>query len=172
MPTMTYTPLANLTLGSSAASVTFSSIPATYRDLIVVLNIRSTHSGDEDYALMRFNGDTGSNYSYVFMNGSGAAATSGTASSSTFINDSNFAANSATANVFTPAVINIQDYSATDKHKTTISRSNSTTASGQVSATAGRWANTAAITSVAFTCFQSGASYASGSTFSLYGVIA
>jgi hypothetical protein len=161
-----------VTLGSTASSVSFSNIPATYRDLIVVLSIRSTHSGNEDFSVMRFNGDSGSNYSYVFMNGSGAVATSSSSSSVTFISDSTFAGSTATANVFTPALINIEDYSATDKHKTTISRSSSTTTSGQVSATAGRWANTAAITSVAFTCFQSGASYAAGSTFSLYGVIA
>ena len=60
------------------------------------------------------------------------------------------------------------DYGATDKHKTIISRSDNPAA--QTTVVTNRWANTAAITSVAVTAGAS--SYSSGSTFSLYGVIA
>jgi hypothetical protein len=57
MPTPTYTPLATVTLGTTAASVTFSSIPATYRDLIFVLS----GLGGSANITLRYNGDSGSN---------------------------------------------------------------------------------------------------------------
>jgi len=78
MPTPTYTPLATVTLGSTAASVTFSSIPATYRDLILIITAQRT--GSPVNVGMRFNGDSGSNYSSVFMTGTGSSAISGTVS--------------------------------------------------------------------------------------------
>jgi len=158
LPTPTYTPLATVTLGGTAASVTFSSIPATYRDLIVVVNATGT-TGLQ--ARMRFNSDSGSNYSFVRMGGDtfGAASSSGT---DTSVIIGNFTG--------TPhaLIINIMDYSATDKHKTVISRSN--VSSSAAEAFANRWANTAAITSVQVNTSTS--TWAAGSTFSLYGVIA
>jgi hypothetical protein len=80
MPTPTYTPLATVTLASTASSVTFSSIPATYRDLVVVHNNFGTVNNDAN-SNFRFNGDSGSNYSrvYAFWSGSivSGAATGG-----------------------------------------------------------------------------------------------
>ena len=161
MPTPTYTPLATVTLASSAASVTFSSIPATYRDLILVyngtVNIGATSA-------IRFNGDSGSNYNEVQMYGVGSG--SGTSSSSS---------NQTSLNVGYPGTgltqisLAILDYSATDKHKTTLSRSDN--AAVVTSAHAGRWASTSALTSISFST-TGVITYAAGSTFSLYGVIA
>jgi hypothetical protein len=161
MPTPTYTPLANLTLGSTASSVTFGSIPATYRDLIVVWNGTVTASG----AQLRFNGDSTSNYSYVSMQGSasGAQSFSGTIS---------FALTTMTGYVSGnrgQVIAQIMDYSATDKHKTVLARHDGNNAA-ETTATASRWANTAAITSVVVV--NTGGNFNSGSTFSLYGVIA
>jgi hypothetical protein len=171
MPTPTYTPLANATVSVTAASITFSNIPATYRDLVLSLGIRSTYAlGNDDYLKLTFNGDTGNNYNYLFMNGSGTAATSGSNSNVAFISDSTFSTSTAASGIFTPVQINIQDYSATDKHKTTVSRSSASTTGLVVSATAGRWANTAAVNSITLTCFQAAATFAAGSTFSLYGI--
>jgi hypothetical protein len=62
------------------------------------------------------------------------------------------------------------DYSATDKHKTVISRFGS--AARETQATASRWANTAALTSINFFQESGGVTFSTGSTFSLYGVIA
>jgi len=64
--TDTYRPLATITLGSTASSITFSSIPATYRDLIIVGNPLGAE------AAARFNGDSGSNYNGVQMWGNGS----------------------------------------------------------------------------------------------------
>ena len=160
MPTPTYTPLATVTLGSTASSVTFSSIPATYRDLIVVWD-GTISSPSSTTISFRFNGDTGANYSSVYMFGSGASTASGT-------NLPNGMAFQQGAGGVINAIATVMDYSATDKHKTWLSRSNST--ADLVMAWAGRWANTAAITSVAL--IPSSSTFASGNTFSLYGVIA
>ena len=56
----TYTPIASITLGAATSSVTFSSIPQTYTDLIVIFNGRT--DGDENTNL-QFNSDTTNNYS-------------------------------------------------------------------------------------------------------------
>jgi hypothetical protein len=161
MPTGTYTPLANVTLGSSAASVTFSSIPATYRDLIVVVN-----GGGGDNVFLAINGDTtDANYSAVQMSGSGSVADGGAVPSfyNRILNNWGFMTN----NLNTNYIVQFMDYSATDKHKTYLSRSNN--AANGMTALAGRRANTAAITSVGI---LSSASFLTGSTFALYGVIA
>jgi hypothetical protein len=165
MPTPTYTPLATVTLASATGTVTFSNIPATYRDLILVLNYTST-AGNTFGGSLRFNGDTGSNYSDVYMLGDGSSASSGTDAGTK--QDIAFV-----SNVRGNTIVNIMDYSATDKHKTSLARFN--TSNVYAIARAYRWANTAAITSM--TIFNSSSSVPSetfsvGSTFNLYGVIA
>jgi hypothetical protein len=160
MPTPTYTPLATVTLGAAASSVTFSSIPATYRDLILVVNgTRSSDSGDG--GLLRFNGDSGSNYSYVFMLGNGSSTISASASYTGIIGPALFTGQGM-------AIAQIMDYSATDKHKTVVVRRD--TSNVHAFASAERWANTAAITSMVIG--PSTGTYNSGTTFNLFGVIA
>jgi hypothetical protein len=166
MPTPTYTALATVTLGGTASSVTFSSIPATYRDLILVTSAKNASTTDTDNLNIRFNGDTGSNYSYVQMFGIGSD--SGGTGSGTETNLRALLFSGSTKTYFANGVAQIMDYSATDKHKTVISRRDSV--DDYTVAVAGRWANTAAITSVVLTPVSG--SLASGSTFNLFGVIA
>jgi len=159
MPTPTYTPLATVTLTSSASSVTFSSIPATYRDLILVITgSLATTPGDLS---LRFNSDSGSNYSYVRMSGSGSA-TNSSADTATRAFISGF--QRAATNWI--SINHIFDY-AQSKHKTMLSRFDDSAQGTNAIAT--RWANTSAITSILIN-EASGFSYASGSTFSLYGI--
>lgn len=166
MPTPTYTPLQTITLSGSASTVTFGSIPGTYRDLVFVFDGGVT-SGNRNLVIA-FNSDTtNSNYAAVQMSGTGSAA-DGTAFLSTqtrFLNYYGYMQ----ADLNCQIVTQIFDYSATDKHKTYLSRSSH--ASNGTSAVASRWANTNAITSIQLS--QDGAvSFASGSTFSLYGIAA
>jgi hypothetical protein len=157
MPTPTYTPLANLTLGSSASTVTFSSISQAYRDLILVFS--GTTSVDTQIRV-RFNSDSGSNYSWVqmFGNGSVAGSVSGT---DTSLRGTNF------NTVVGQNTVQIMDYSATDKHKTVLIRRSRDT---DTIAAAERWANTAAITTI--TLVTNSGTYNSGTTFALYGIVA
>jgi hypothetical protein len=155
------TPLANLTLGSAQATITFSSISQTYRDLILVIMPVATTTGNA--GRMRFNSDTGSNYSWVQLYGDGSTAASSANGSTTEM----IGIQSETAR--TNSVLQIMDYSATNKHKSVLARSNNaaviTTLVNQ------RWANTAAITSIEV-FMTGGTTYAAGSTFALYGVSA
>jgi hypothetical protein len=80
MPT-TYEPIATQTLVSGAATITFSSIPATYTDLRLVLV--ATGGAGGVFVGLRFNGDTGSNYSHTYLRGSGSAASSSRETSAT-----------------------------------------------------------------------------------------
>ena len=73
---VTYTPITSNTLTSATASVTFSSISGTYTDLVLVVSAQSA-STNVDLA-MRFNSDSGTNYSNTRLYGTGSAAGSGT----------------------------------------------------------------------------------------------
>jgi hypothetical protein len=157
MPTPTYTPLATVTLGSSAASVTFSSIPATYRDLILVGQF--TGSSAAAALNLRFNSDTG-NYTGVQAFFSGAVG-SNTTTSQTL--SAIYGAN------ITFATANIMDYSATDKHKTTLTRSGNV-GNSEVAMAAFRWASTAAVTTIGLV--PAAGTISAGSTFNLYGIVA
>lgn len=163
MPTPTYDLIASNVLSSSASSVTFSSIPATYRDLIVVVQYLSS-TGTASLEL-RLNSDTGANYHRVWMVGDGSTASSFSETSATEVFLSSDTGAGTTGEHL--SVIQIMDYSATDKHKTILSRGNR--ASSGVTAQAARWANTAAVNTVLLR--TSSNNFASGSSFYLYGLV-
>jgi hypothetical protein len=167
LPTPTYTPLATVTLGSSASSVTFSNIPATYRDLILVSATTNSNTGAQD-AFLRYNGDTGSNYNLVYadISNNGNIISSSLSSVNYQYHFYNYSGTSSTINT---CIVQLMDYSATDKHKTVLHRFGS--ANNMIGMYASRWASTAAINSVQLYTFG-GPTFQTGSTFSLYGVIA
>ena len=161
-----YTPLANVTLSGSTSLVTLSSISGSYRDLILVFSGKSAAVSGNDVLIVQYNSDYNNNYSFVRMQGDGSAAYSD-ATSATSNASAGFVGNTSSggANV----IHQIMDYSATDKHKTTLVRGNN--ASGNVSAVASRWANTAAINTIWIT-LSSYSNFTVGSTVALYGVSA
>jgi hypothetical protein len=162
VPTPTYTPLATVTLASAASSVTFSSIPNTYRDLVLIFT--GTRTGNNN-VLVRVNGDSGNNYNYV-----GASSSGSTSSSSGVLGANNFP--STLASLQTNSQLNVvwqfMDYSATNKHKSVLTRFSQT--GTEAAMFANRWANTVAINSIQV--FTGNENFGSGSTFSIYGVIA
>lgn len=166
MATATYTPIASQTLTSSASSVTFSSIPTdgTYRDLVLVIRASATTGGYGPW--FRFN-SAAANYNWVMMRGNGSTAvSSASASQSELYNDINNININTTDDHVT--ILHVFDYAQTNKHKSVLMRSNS--AGLATLATAGRWADTSAITSILVDLDS--ANYAAGSTFSLYGISA
>jgi len=160
MATPTYTLIDSTVLGSSASSVTFSGIAADWRDLVLVFTVTSS---DNAFPLMRFNSDTGSNYNNIWMVGDGS-----TAASSRQVNASSIRATNAVLDT-TPSVtiIQIMDYTATDKHKSVLIRENTSGSDAETFAGAGRWASTSAITSIVV---NASGNFNSGSTFYLYGI--
>jgi len=160
MTTSTYTPLATQTLGSASATVTFSSIPAGYTDLILVTKALGTGN----YYLIQINGDAGTNYSRTRLVGDGTSATSSRTSST-----SSLPINDLSSTIPDATIIQFQNYANTTTYKTFIYRANTASASATVGV--GLWrATPAAITSI--TLYTDTATFAIGSTFSLYGISA
>jgi hypothetical protein len=174
----TYTPIATTTLGSNTASYTFSSIPATYTDLVIVMNYSgalSAGTAGNMSAYLRMNSDTASNYSQTLIYGFGTTANSGRESNQTiyFINDYGYIAS--TSGIFGNSVIHIMNYANTAYYKTILERtSNIDNAQGSafgVVSGVGQWRSTAAVTSI--TLLMPGTNvYRTGSTFTLYGIAA
>lgn len=157
----TYTPIATNTLGSAAASVTFSSIASTYTDLIVVA---APLAGSAEELVMQFNGDTASNYSATLIWGTGTTAGSVRVSNQTYAYLNYYGSVSTTQNT---QIFNIMNYSNTTTNKTVIGRANR--ADSGVDAAVAMWRSTAAINSVAIK-LKNGSNFSIGSTFTLYGV--
>ena len=153
----TYTPIATTTLGSTASSYTFSSIPSTYTDLRLVTWTSITPGPDN--TVLRFNGDTGSNYSSTYLGGSGSAASSGRFSNT----------NSIYLGYIGTGVqkFDIMNYSNTTTNKTVLCRSDD--ASSWIEASVGLWRSTAAINSITIRTFGS-TNFAAGTTFTLEGI--
>lgn len=162
MATNTYIPIASITLGSSASSVTFSSIPQTYQDLVLVINGKP-NTGDTSIDLV-FNSDTtNANYPATFARGNGSATGSGTLTSS----GSQITYSASGGNLL--IATSIMDYSATDKHKTLLTRTNGDGASDWVAMWAGRWADTSALNNIEVTFVQV-RTWNTGTTLALYGI--
>lgn len=158
----TYTPIASITLGAAVASVSFDNIPQTYTDLILVYNGTSAVTN----LPIRFNSDTGSNYSYTRFFGDGSAGSSDRESNITY---GVYAIGSSAETI---ATIHINNYSNTTTNKTLLGRGSYIT-SGYVSMFASLWRSTAAITSITLggnTGFST--NFSVGSTFNLYGILA
>jgi hypothetical protein len=175
MATNTYVALKSTTLGSDTKTVSITSIPQGYTDLVLIANCRSSRADYDDAMYLQVgNGsiDTGSNYSKTFMSGANGSAGSGRNSNLTYI-DSRLSAASATNTPFSPNIFQFQNYSNITTYKTTLFRWNEPPSGGTdygIAAAVGLWRSTAAIDTITFTCAV--ANFTAGSTFTLYGVAA
>jgi len=165
----TYTPLATTTLGSAAATVTFSSIASTYTDLIVVCANLVTNANGMTVGMF-FNSNN-SNYSNTYLAGNGSSASSGRNTYSTKIGIG-YVIGLGTGNP-TNIISFIQNYSNVNVYKTVLNRFNIfQTSTGEVGANVGLWSNTAAINAITFDLNDGTKTFATGSTFTLYGIAA
>jgi hypothetical protein len=168
----TYTPIATTTLGSAQTEITFSSISGSYTDLILILNgIGAVLDGYSVLAQVG-NGsvDTGSNYSGTRLSGSGSAASSGRFTNQTYLRFQSVAGQSTTAGNLTNIIAHFMNYSNTTTNKTILNRSDQPAGSFPATeALVGLWRSTAAINTIKVFPFT-GASFATGSTFTLYGI--
>ena len=165
----TYEPISTQTLSSVQSTITFSSIPATYTDLVLVSSTRSQSSGSGDDNIgYRFNGDTATNYSRTTMTGDGTSASSfrGTNDNALYIALQNLS--TAPANTFSPNILQVFNYANTTTFKTSLSR---VSLSGSATrACVGLWRKTPeAITTISVFSLAV-ANFSVGSTFTLYGI--
>jgi hypothetical protein len=168
LATTTYEPIATYTVPSAQASYTFSSIPQTYTDLVLIINMQSSYTGDSgNGARLQFNGDTGNNYSDTNLRGNGSSASSYRLSSNSYIQLGLLPSSGGgtPAGALGTGIAHIQNYSNSSTFKTVLGRTNNSYAF--VEASVGMWRNPAPITSITY--FGDG-NILAGSTFTLYGI--
>jgi hypothetical protein len=163
----TYTLISSNVLSSSAASVTFSAIPSTFTDLVLRVSVRRSASGRQDLRLA-VNGST-SDGSNTWLEGSGAAATSGI-SAAQYVRINNIVPSTAeTASTFGSAEFYLPNYTVATKKPIGIfgaGENNATTA--YIGAVASLYNQTTAISSLVLSL--SAGSFDTGSSFYLYGI--
>ena len=169
----TYTKIASNTVGSGgAASVTFSSIPQTFTDLVMKISSRQDANTNAVMLSFTFNGNA-TNYSRknLYIDGTGIGNLTGsseTLSRFAFSNSSTF-----TANTFTNAELYIPNYTSSNAKSVSADGTAENNATlGYISMSANLWnpASQAAITSIAVSISSGGSSFVQYSTFTLYGI--
>lgn len=159
----TYEPIATQTLGSAAASVTFSSISGSYTDLILISNVQATLAGEGVVGVL--NSDTGANYSFTVLRGNGSSAASARVTGASAVALNNIS-EPPTSGSFGLYIAHFMNYSNTTTFKTVLARGNN--ANNAVDTEVSLWRNTAAITSIRVQ--MTGGNLNTGSSFTLYGV--
>lgn len=164
-----YVLLERIELNADTASVTFSNIPQTgYTDLKIEISARTTHTAPSENIMIRPNGAT-TNLSSKRLAGTGSAAAS--YNSATLLYAFEADGGGATANTFSNGEIYIPNYNSTTTFKSfsTDGVMENNAATAYMTMGAGLWSSNSAITSLTLIP-ESGYSFVSGSTFSLYGI--
>ncbi len=159
---VTYEPIATTATTTTTNTITFSNIPQTYTDLVLIVNaIRDTGTSADH--LVRFNSDSGSNYSRTYLYGDGSTVSGGQETSAT-------AANLIYLNSSVRGVpqLHIMNYSNTVKYKTVLQRQN--LPDTVVAINCATWRSNSAITSITITTPAN--NFAANSYFTLYGIAA
>lgn len=160
---ITYEPISSVTISSAVSNITLSSIPNGFTDLRIILTaIQPTGTGQQ--AMLRFNGDSGSNYSLTYLDADGASCFSGRLS-----NQTDFAAyyvppNGTNSSIV--SVIDIMSYSNTSVNKTITIAHTSSLYLGRYVAS---WRSNSIINSIS-TRVTTGGNFQPGSTISLFGI--
>ena len=163
--------LQTVTVGAGGlASITFSSIPQTYTDLVIAVSVRSSQSGtDPDGLGMQFNSDAANNYTQRQLYGTGTA-TGSSSSTQNFIYFGPVTGSSNTANAFGSATVYIPNYTS-NRYKSisvdSVTENNASAASAGIRANI--WNSTDAINSIRIYDFVTG-NLVQYSTVTLYGV--
>jgi hypothetical protein len=163
--------------GSNGYPLIFSGIPQTYKDLVLVINSRSTIAGVVGSPYLRLNDSDAAVYQSIFFEynqsstGPAAGSASRDGSNATLGRIGRHPGGGSTAGTYGSIIVNINNYASTSMFKTVLSEyANSIGASGSSSGfTTFIYRNTAAITSIRFSDEQGG-NIAAGSTFKLYGI--
>jgi hypothetical protein len=163
-------------LSTATSSITFSSIPSTYTDLVIICHVKSSAAANTTTLLTQVNGQTGNYYSGWFMRNSASTGSSGRYT--TYINPTyagpigTMVANSVNSNLYSAHKIDLVDYKTTGHYKTFMARSTwaySDSAGGQEHAVQ-MYYDTIAVSSIKL--FPESGNFVAGSTFYLYGITA
>jgi hypothetical protein len=168
----TYVKIASVTVGAGgASSMAFTSIPATYTDLVIKASARGTQASASHAFTLRFNGST-ANYSSRELVGDGGSVSSSartTLGSALYIG--NIDGNSATSSTFASTEIYIPNYAGSAYKSLSldaVTENNATEAYATL--LAGLWSDSSAITSIDLISFSGHGTLMQYSTATLYGV--
>lgn len=152
----------------SSGTITFSSIPATYKHLQIRGIGRSSQSANYSFTYLRLNTDSGSNYSAHELVGNGTSPSSAGAATQVW-GWAGYSGAQTNANNFGAFVIDILDYADTNKYKTVRSLTGyDANGVGAVAMESTGWRNTVAVTSVSL--ILDTFNFSTGTTFALYGI--
>lgn len=165
---LTYEPIATTTVSTAVNGITFSSIPSSYTDLVIVINAKITGTSEDQY--IRFNNDTSANYqTLVGIGNAGSAPSVSYQTSETYIR----VGDSWNGN-WGMMKIDINGYSGSGSKRTLISsiKHNGADSNSKTTTSIGNWTGTSAINRIDFS--QAGGTtgrYDVGSTITLYGIL-
>jgi len=165
-----YESIATVTVGAGgSSSITFSSIPSTYKHLQIRYISRGTVAATTQEFYLRYNGSSANYNGGHYLYGEGSGTFAGKYAYTTVAVLEQLAAASTTANVFNAGIIDVLDYANTSKYKTHRSLGGfDANGSGYVSLNSSLWMDTSAITSI--TMLPSSSNFAQYSSFALYGI--
>lgn len=167
MPTPTYEPIETKVIGSNTTTITFSSIPSTYSDLILVFQAASSNQNGNAIRL-RLNGSSASEYSSTFIDGTGTSIISARTGTQTQL-DLGWRTGIDASTWNNVYVINFQDYKSSVRYKSILWTCGGYTTAVDIAS--GLWRNTAPITSISFNIGQpASADFLAGCIFTLYGI--
>ena len=162
----TYVKIATTTISSASSAVTFSNLPQNYTDLYLVLSVRANSAPTSFGTGIRFNGDTGSNYSRTYTYGYGPSTGGGREVNQTRIF---YSSGTNTASQFNLIKIHLLNYSNSIAYKTVVARNDDK--ADVTGMTSGVWRNSSAITSITITPYDDNSTgFAVGTTFNIYGI--
>ena len=156
-----------------SGTITFSNIPQEYKHLQIrgISRATSTGTAGAEDIWVRFNSDTGSNYSFHLLQGDGSSAVSTASSSTTYGRIGMSCRDGYASNVYSAFVCDILDYSSALKNKTTrsIYGQDTNTIYGYSSFQSSLWRSTAAVTSISVIP-EGTTSFKQFTKFALYGI--
>jgi hypothetical protein len=169
--TNSYESIQTVNVTSTTGSISFTSIPSTYKHLQIRLSARNNFAGSGGgiSALMRLNGDSSGNYTHHRLVGDGSSASAGAATGVSYTQIGYMSRNGDTSN-YSASIVDILDYTNTNKNTTVRTLSGADyNGSGYIQLWSGLWLNTAAVTSIEI--YPDGAaSWLADSKFALYGI--
>jgi hypothetical protein len=165
-----YESIATATGTGSSATITFSSIPSTYASLQIRFRCSNTNAGTAwSGLLVRFNSDSGANYTRHALSGQGSSASAAGATAQTSAFMDNVVSRAGNTNTLAVGVIDIHDYASTTKNTTVRAIGGiDLNGSGVINLMSNLWINTSAVTSISLISEQN--NWATSTVFSLYGI--
>jgi hypothetical protein len=167
--TNSYESIATIIPSGSTNTVSFTSIPSTFKHLQLRLFQKDNYASPLNACNVRFNSDSGSNYASHRLIGDGSSASADGGVSQNGMSLDLYASNNNSS--YGVAIIDILDYANTNKYKTARSLCGyDANGDGRIQLNSGLWMSTTAVTSISFTIGGSGVNWTANSNFALYGI--